>query len=160
MSRHKYLGMVIAGRLEWTANVHACCKRASQRMFFLRKLRRFRLSSQLLHQFYRSVMESTMLFNQVCWCNTAKKVDSGRLSHSIYRLQNHRTAGRSPESDYRESCRHKFRRQLQPLADDSHPLHPEVSACQPSVTQPDNSCLSRQGRTGCEIPFSRLSSVE
>ena len=89
--------MVINNRLEWTTNMDICCKRASQQMFFLRKLKQFHLSSQLLHQFYQLVVEKTVLFNHVCWYNNAKKVNVDRLNHTAPTTsQNHRTAGQDP----------------------------------------------------------------
>ena len=61
---------------------------------------------RLLHRFYRSVVESTVLFNQVCWYNTAKNGDSDRLSHTAAAASI--TTGqqvRSQESASRESSR-------------------------------------------------------
>ena len=61
---------------------------------------------RLLHRFYRSVVDSTVLFNQVCWYNTAKKNDSDRLSHTAATAST--TTGqqvRSQESASRESSR-------------------------------------------------------
>ena len=71
---------------------------------------------RLLHRFYWSVLESTVLFNQVCWYNTAKNGDSDRLSHtaaaaSITTGQQVRTRSPPPvspagqESASRESSR-------------------------------------------------------
>ena len=59
---------------------------------------------QLLYRFYRSVVESTVLFNQVCWYNTAKNGNSDRLSHTAATASI--TTGqqvRSQESASRES---------------------------------------------------------
>ena len=67
---------------------------------------------RLLHHFYRPVVESTVLFSQVCWYNTAKKSDSDRLSHTAATASI--TIGqqvRSQESVYHESCRSSARSQ-------------------------------------------------
>ena len=58
-------------------------------------MKQFLTSSRLIHQFYRSVVESTALFNQVCWYNNAKKGDSDSVTQ-LYCLQNHQTAGQKP----------------------------------------------------------------
>ena len=76
--QYKYLGTVIDDKLEWTANMEACYKKANQRMHFLRKLKNFKLKSSRLYLFFQSVVQSIMLYNQICYYNN-RKADWERL---------------------------------------------------------------------------------
>ena len=77
--QYKYLGTVIDDKLEWTANMEACYKKANQRMHFLRKLKNFKLNSNILYLFFQSVLQSIMLCNQICYYSNARKADTERL---------------------------------------------------------------------------------
>jgi hypothetical protein len=80
VNQYKYLGTVIDDRLKWTANIAACHKKTSQRMFFLRKLKQFKVNSNILYLFYQSVVQSIILYNQLCYYNNASKADTERLN--------------------------------------------------------------------------------
>ena len=51
---YKYLGTIIDCQLDWSANVDAVYKKANQRLFFLRKLKQFRVDPQILRLFFQS----------------------------------------------------------------------------------------------------------
>ena len=54
-------------------------KKANQRMYFLRKLKNFQLSNNLLYVIYQSVVQSILLYNQICYYSNARKADWERL---------------------------------------------------------------------------------
>ena len=39
VTNYKYQGTIIDNKLDWSPNTEACCKKANQRMYFLRKLK-------------------------------------------------------------------------------------------------------------------------
>ena len=105
----------------------ACCKKANQRLYFLRKLRSFQVSPEILRLFYQAVVQSVMLYNQICFFGSAKTEDTNRLEKIT------RTAARvvkrdlMPPSTIFESAVTKKLTSI--MADTSHPLHPAVQSC-------------------------------
>ena len=65
VKRYICLSTVIDDRLEWTVNMETCYKKASQRMYFLRRLKNFQLSNNLLYLLFQSVVQNILLYNQV-----------------------------------------------------------------------------------------------
>ena len=128
VSQYKYLGTVIDDKLDWSANVDACCKKTNQRLFFLRKLKQFRVSSTILTMFYQSVIESMLLYNQLCYFNGITQADRDRLNRLVSTA--YKVTGREARPlalAYDTAAVKKIRRiQEEP----SHPLHQAVAACE------------------------------
>nr|XP_008298093.1 PREDICTED: uncharacterized protein LOC103370733 [Stegastes partitus] len=57
----KLLGTTVTQDLKWEKNIHCILKKAQQRMYFLRQLRRHGLPQELLIQFYTAVIEAVLL---------------------------------------------------------------------------------------------------
>uniref|UniRef100_A0A3B3C8D0 Reverse transcriptase domain-containing protein n=1 Tax=Oryzias melastigma TaxID=30732 RepID=A0A3B3C8D0_ORYME len=53
----KFLGLHISEDLSWTANTTSLAKKAQQRLYFLRKLKRSRASPSIMTMFYRGTIE-------------------------------------------------------------------------------------------------------
>ena len=70
----KYLGVLLDNKLEWSANIEAVYKRGQSRLFFLRRLRSFNVSSDMMCMFYHTIIESALFYAAVCWgsCSTDK----------------------------------------------------------------------------------------
>ncbi len=52
LSSFKYLGVYISEDLTWTAHIQTQVKKARQRLYHLRQLRKFRASPAILKTFY------------------------------------------------------------------------------------------------------------
>ena len=78
VTNYKYLGTII-DKLDWSPNTEACCKKANQHMYFLRKLKQFKVDKNILVCFYQTIIQSAMLYNQVCYFGNSKKADMERL---------------------------------------------------------------------------------
>ena len=124
---YKYLGTVIDDKLEWTPNIDTCCKKASQRLFFLRKLRQFRINSTILNLFYQSMIQSILLFNHLCFFSSLSEADKGRLEKIVSAAG--KAIGQNPKSldDIHIKTSNKKARDI--LQDQSHPLNSSLSAC-------------------------------
>ena len=69
----KFLGSTISSNLKWELNVVNIVKKAQQRMYFLRRLRSFGLSIQLMLNFYRAVIEcSDIFYHNMVWVDYTK----------------------------------------------------------------------------------------
>ena len=127
---YKYLGTIIDNQLDWSPNVDAVCKRANQRLFFLRKLRQFRVNPEILHLFYQATIQSVASFNQLCYHSSVKKGDRERLEKVVKR------AGAIIGSDLQPlSARYPsvaLRKMSKIRSDDRHPLHQAFASCEPT----------------------------
>ncbi|TWW64613.1 hypothetical protein D4764_22G0002600 [Takifugu flavidus] len=57
----RFLGTTITRDLKWEPTISSLIKKAQQRMFFLRKLRKLKLPPRMLEQLYTAIIESTLL---------------------------------------------------------------------------------------------------
>ncbi len=84
----KFLGVHITEDLTWSAHTDAVLKKAHQRLFFLRRLRKFGTSPRILRSFYTCTVES-ILTGYIRWCiRKARRIikDSSHPSHRLLSL--------------------------------------------------------------------------
>lgn len=62
---YKYLGFCLDNKLDWKENARVTMKRALSRLFFLRKLRSFKMSCPLLNIFYHGILANVVF---LCCC--------------------------------------------------------------------------------------------
>uniref|UniRef100_A0A8C9W5N2 Reverse transcriptase domain-containing protein n=1 Tax=Scleropages formosus TaxID=113540 RepID=A0A8C9W5N2_SCLFO len=84
----RFLGTTISQDLKWELHIDSIVKKAQQRLYFLRQLRKFNLPQELLMQFYSAVIESVLCTSITVWFGSATKSDIRRLQQIV------RTAGR------------------------------------------------------------------
>ena len=63
----KYLGVQIDEDLTWSTHLDTVVKKAQQRLYHLRRLKRFRSSQSVLKSFYTSTIESLLTGNITAW---------------------------------------------------------------------------------------------
>ena len=63
----RFLGSTISWNLKWEPNIKTIIKKAQQRMYFLRQLRKYNLPQELLIQFYTAVIESVLCTSITVW---------------------------------------------------------------------------------------------
>ncbi len=63
----KFLGVHITEDLTWSAHTDAVLKKAHQRLFFLRRLRKFGMSPSILRSFYTCTVESILTGCITAW---------------------------------------------------------------------------------------------
>ena len=79
----KFLGIHISNDLGWSANIDHCVKKAQQRLYFLRRLKGFGLSTSVLLKFYRAVVESVLTLSITVWYGSATVCDRKRLERVV-----------------------------------------------------------------------------
>ncbi len=67
VSSFKFLGVHINEDLTWSAHTDAVLKKAHQRLFFLRRLRKFGTSPRILRSFYTCTVESILTGCITAW---------------------------------------------------------------------------------------------
>ena len=83
VSTFKYLGTVADENLTFTDNVDHLYEKAQQRLFLVRKLRNFNVSTYVLQLIYTSLIESVLSFMAMCLSRTKQ----GRLGWSTTRAK-------------------------------------------------------------------------
>ena len=88
VSSYKYLGVHIDKDMRWHTHVTACCAKIHQRLHFLRRLRLFGVSTNIMLIFYRASIESVMRYGITSWFGNL----TVKLKSEITRLA--KTAGK------------------------------------------------------------------
>ena len=126
MENFKFLGTIISNSLKWDDNADAIAKRAHQRLYFLRQLKKFGLCKDILLQFYRCVIESVLTFSICTWYGSATQQAKTKLERIV--CASSRIIGcdlPSLDSLYTKRMQGKSRK----IAAD--PTHPACSLLQP-----------------------------
>lgn len=121
VAEYKYLGTIIDNKLQWNSNTDTVYKKGLQRLHFMRRLRQFRVDSDMMLLFYHSFVESTLLFCCVAWYFSLSVTNKNRLS-KIVNLAS-KVAGKKLDS-MAITCERRVLKKGQAINRDmSHPLH-------------------------------------
>ncbi len=88
-SSTKFLGVHITDDLSWTNNTAALAKKAHQRLYFLRKLRRARAPTPIMCTFYRGTIESILTSCITVWygaCNASCRKSLQRIVRAAEKI--------------------------------------------------------------------------
>uniref|UniRef100_A0A669DLI1 Reverse transcriptase domain-containing protein n=1 Tax=Oreochromis niloticus TaxID=8128 RepID=A0A669DLI1_ORENI len=115
----KYLGVHISSDLTWAAHIQVQTKKARQRLYHLRQLRKFRVSPKILRIFYTGAVESILTQNMTAWFGNSCVKDQKALQRVIRTAERcYRIALPPLQDTYTRRCR---TRATQILKDPSHP---------------------------------------
>ncbi len=79
----RFLGTTISQDLKWDNHIDSIVRKAQQRLYFLRQLRKINLPQELLKQFYSAIIESVLCTSITVWFSSATKSDLGRLRRVV-----------------------------------------------------------------------------
>uniref|UniRef100_A0AAQ4Q5M4 Reverse transcriptase domain-containing protein n=1 Tax=Gasterosteus aculeatus aculeatus TaxID=481459 RepID=A0AAQ4Q5M4_GASAC len=79
----RFLGSIITQDLKWELNISSITKKAQQRLFFLRQLKKFNLPKTMMVHFYTAIIESILCSSITVWYAAATAKDKGRLQRVI-----------------------------------------------------------------------------
>ena len=115
----KFLGTIITNDLTWSANTAALIRKAQQRLYFLRILRKQQLTESLLITFYRSSIESILSYCLCVWFTSCTVAEKKAIQRVIKTAQNIIGCSLlSLEELYKNRCKRKISNILK---DSSHP---------------------------------------
>uniref|UniRef100_A0A3P8WVL5 Peptidase M12B domain-containing protein n=1 Tax=Cynoglossus semilaevis TaxID=244447 RepID=A0A3P8WVL5_CYNSE len=83
----KFLGLHISEDLSWTVNTKNIIKKAQQRLFFLRTLRKNKLPRPLLKNFYHCTIESVLTYGCTVWHASCTMQEKKQLQRVIKTAQ-------------------------------------------------------------------------
>ena len=123
VSSFQYLGSILDQKLTYKENTDKIYKKAHQRLFILRKLKSFNVSSHVLLSVYRCCIESVLTFNIVTWFGHISVKDKVRLTKIVNICS--RLVG-TKLKDLGELYTQALRRKSSSILNDqSHPLNNE-----------------------------------
>ncbi len=83
VSSFKYLGVNISENLTWTTHIQTQVKKARQRLYHLRQLRKFRVSPAILNILYSGAIESVLTQCISVWYSNATNQDCKALQRIV-----------------------------------------------------------------------------
>ena len=117
----RFLGTTIHDSLSWDLNTSLIISKAHQRLYFLRQLKKFRVSQAAMTHFYRATIESVLTLSMPVWFGHATSQDKTRLERVVRRAS--KIIGCSlPTLESLYSVR-LIRKAKKIIADYSHPAH-------------------------------------
>uniref|UniRef100_A0A8L0DMF9 Reverse transcriptase domain-containing protein n=1 Tax=Oncorhynchus mykiss TaxID=8022 RepID=A0A8L0DMF9_ONCMY len=121
VSSFKFLGIHITDKLNWSTHTDSIVKKAQQRLFNLRRLKKFGLSPKALTNFYRCTIESILAgCITACYgnCSALNRKALQRVVRSAQRI----TGGKLPalQDTYTTRC---HRKAIKIIKDINHPSH-------------------------------------
>ena len=121
VKNYKYLGTIIDNELSWKDQCQSLYAKAQQRMYFLRKTNSFHVDRTILRLFYKSVIESVMLFSCVIWYGGCRREDLKKLQ----RIANHASKMTGEVTDLTHECVNTILKQVSKILENgNHSLHP------------------------------------
>ncbi|KAK7093340.1 hypothetical protein V1264_007114 [Littorina saxatilis] len=79
----KFLGVTISNDLSWAVHTDLSVKKAHQRLYFLRQLRKFKVSSSIMSQFYRAAVESLLTSSITVWYSSSCQFEKEKLEKVV-----------------------------------------------------------------------------
>ncbi len=125
VSSFKFLCIHITEDLTWSAHTDAVLKKAHQRLFFLRRLRKFGTIPRILRSFYTCTVHSILTGCITAWFGNST-AGNRRALQRVVRTARHIVGGELPslQDIYTRRCTRKARRIIK---DSSHPSHSLLS---------------------------------
>ncbi|KAF7653729.1 hypothetical protein LDENG_00079240, partial [Lucifuga dentata] len=117
----KFLGVHITEDLSWTLHTDTVTKKAHQRLYFLRRLRKFGMNTSILTNFYRCTIESLLTGCITVWYGNCS-AQSRKSLQKVVKAAQHIIGKRLPaiQDIFHQRCLQKVHSILK---DHSHPAH-------------------------------------
>ena len=121
VSSVKFLGVHLTDDLTWSLHTNTIVRSARQRLFFLRRLRKFGLPPQILTNFYRCTIESFLTGCITVWYSSYTACDRKALK-GVVRTAEAIIGNKLPalQDIYQSRC---LRKTKKIRSDSSHPAH-------------------------------------
>ncbi|KAK0146755.1 hypothetical protein N1851_013962 [Merluccius polli] len=119
---HRFLGLQVTSDLSWSLNTAATVKKAQQRLYFIRLLRKSGLNQRPLTLAYSGLVESILTSGITVWYGNITQAERRSLQRIIKSAE--RIIGTtlpSMDSIYSQCC---WRRAERIIRDSLHPAHP------------------------------------
>ena len=124
VSDYKYLGVSIDNKLDWRVHTSLLHSKVNKRMFFLRKLKLFKVDNSLLYLFYRSTIESMITFCLTSFGGNTRQQEREKIDRIIRKASKISTSSFHHFNDLYQTC---CTRKINAIVSDSqHPLYSQI----------------------------------
>ena len=120
VNSYKYLGVIIDDKLSFSDNAQHVYKKGIQRIHYLRILKDINVDRKILCLFYKSIIESVLIFGIITWFGSAKKKDQNKLSKIVRIARKKGVEARSLQDLYNDVL---LKLATKIIDDPLHPLH-------------------------------------
>ena len=120
VSSFKYLDVHTSDDLTWSLNTAQLVKRAQQRLYFLRRLRKFGMSPEILSNFYSWIVESILTGCITAWYSSTSALNRKRLQIMVKTAEK---ITRTPLPSLQSIYHRRVHRRAAPILKD--PTHPK-----------------------------------
>lgn len=118
---YRYLGLQVTSDLNWTLNTVATVKKAQQRLYFIRLLRKAGLHCRPLTQVYKGLIESILTTGITVWYGNTTQTERKALQRVIKTAERIiRTELPSMDTIYTQRCQKRTERIIRDIL---HPAH-------------------------------------
>ncbi|KAI3358993.1 hypothetical protein L3Q82_015376 [Scortum barcoo] len=155
VSSFRYLGVHISDDLTWSKNTSCLIRKAHQRLYFLRRLRRAGMGSSVLTSFYRCVVESVLSSCIIVWHGSCSAAEKKALQRVVKAAQ--RTVGCSLPTTtdiYTSRCRKRASCIMKDPTHTAHTSNPVPVKSEDDEEKPQSSQLhqthTEQMETGAD----------
>ena len=121
VSSFKFLGTTIHESLSWDLNTSLIIKKSHQRLYFLRQLKKFKVSKSAMTHFYRATIESVLTFSMLVWFAHTTSQDKAKLERVVRRAA--KIIGCSLPTLSSLFSSRIVRKAHKIIADNTHPAH-------------------------------------
>jgi len=132
---YRYLGVHITEDLTWTTHINTLVRKAKQRLYHLRQLRKFRFSWRILQTFLTGAVESILTGRITAWFGNNSSQDRRALQRVVCSTGS--TIGTTPptlQDLYSRRCRTRACRIMKDPRDPNNNLLPSRPNRPPSPT--------------------------
>ena len=130
VNSYKYLGITIDDKLDWHSHASLVYSKMCQRMYLLRKLNSFHIDKTILSLFYRSTIESVLLFCICGWGGNCTIKDQKHFNSVINKAS--RICSNSFEHTSDTLQKISFKKVTHIMKHKSHPLFSQIKTSQRS----------------------------
>ncbi len=142
----RFLCTTITQDMKWKNHIESILKKAQQRLYFLRQLRKFNLPQELLKQFYSAIIKSVLYTSITVWFSSATKSELRRLQR-VVRSHWH-NPHQSPRTVLIQSVQKGWQNHSGPLTSSTFPLWTVADATELwALERPDTGTVSSLRRS-------------
>ena len=127
---YKYLGVTIQENLKWNEHIEIQEKKANKRMYHVRRLKKYKLDSNIICLFYNSVVSSVLVYSLSSWfgaCDKKQKDILSKFNRQVCKITSEEVHPKIevPSNIYEQKCISLITKMLH---DQDHYLHHQIIA--------------------------------
>ena len=83
VKEYKYLGTIIDNSFTFSTNIDSLYNKLRSRLYFVRQMRNLNMDSKIMELFYKSIIQSVIVFSITCWYGNGTSSSKSKISKII-----------------------------------------------------------------------------